>query len=81
MLSKISQVSTSVGEIIPQDIAAEGGFTENSSVNIGFSNNQIIISKPHYKREGWEEDFAKYVNEGEDANMLPDNLDSEAVDI
>lgn len=80
MLSKISQVSASVGMIIPQDIAAEGGFTEKS-VNIEFSNNQIVISKPHYKREGWEEDFAKYVKEGEDANMLPDYLDSEAADL
>lgn len=81
MLAKISQVGTSVGVIIPRYIAAEGGFTKGSSVNIKFSNNQIIISKPHNKREGWGEAFAKYAKEGEDANILPDYLDSEAIDL
>ncbi len=81
MLAKISQVGTSVGIIIPRFIASEGGFTKGSSVNIEFSNNQIIISKPRNKREGWAEAFAKYAKEGEDAKLLPDCLDSEAIDM
>lgn len=81
MLAKISQVGTSVGVIIPRYIATEGGFTKGSSVNIEFSNNQIIISKPDNKREGWAAAFAKYAKEGEDAMLLPDYLDSEAVEL
>lgn len=81
MLAKISQVGTSVGVIIPRYIATEGGFTKGSSVNIEFLNNQIIISKPDNKREGWAAAFAKYAKEGEDAVLLPDYLDSEAVEL
>lgn len=81
MLAKISQVGTSIGVIIPRFIAVEGGFAKGSSVNIEFTNNQIIISKPKSVREGWAAAFAKYAKEGEDAMLLPDNLDNEAVDL
>ena len=81
MLAKISQVGTSVGVIIPRYIATEGGFIKGSPVNIEYTDNQIIISKPKAKREGWAKAFAKYAHEGEDANLLPDYLDSEAVDL
>mgnify|MGYP001029151430 CR=1 len=81
MLAKVSQVGTSVGVIIPRYIAVEGGFTKGSSVNIEFTNNQIIISKPKTVREGWAAAFAQYAKEGEDAMLLPDYLDSEAVDL
>lgn len=81
MLAKISQVGTSVGVIIPRYIATEGGFSKGSSVNIEFKNDQIIISKAKTKREGWAAAFAKYAKEGEDAMLLPDYLDSEAVDL
>lgn len=81
MLAKISQVGTSVGVIIPRYIATEGGFSKGSPVNIEFKDNQIIISKPKSKREGWGAAFAKYAKEGEDEMMLPDYLDSEAVDL
>lgn len=78
MLAKISQVGTSVGIIIPRYIANEGGFLKGSPVNIEYTNNQIIISKPKTKREGWAAAFAKYAKEGEEAMLLPDFLDSEA---
>ena len=81
MLTKVSQVGTSVGVIIPRYIATEGGFTKGSSVNIEFTNNQIIISKPSNKREGWAAAFANYAKEGEDEKLLPDYLDSEAIDL
>lgn len=81
MLAKVSQVGTSVGVIIPRYIASEGGFTKGSLVNIEYSNNQIIISKPSRKREGWAEAFARYAREGEDEKLLPDFLDSEAVEL
>jgi len=81
MLAKISQVGTSVGVIIPRYIATEGGFSKGSSVNIEFKNNQIIITKPKTTREGWAAAFAKYAKEGEDAMLLPDFLDAEAVDM
>lgn len=78
MLAKISQVGTSVGVIIPRYIAAEGGFSKGTSVNIEFKNNQIIISKPKTARDGWADAFAKYAIEGEDQMLLPDFLDTEA---
>ena len=81
MLTRISQVGTSLGVIIPRYIAAEGGFSKGAPVNIEFSDNRIIISKPMAKREGWAEAFARYAREGEDAMLLPDYLDSEAVDL
>lgn len=81
MLAKISQVGTSVGIIIPRYIAVEGGFSKGSAVNIEFINNNIVISKPKSLREGWAKAFAKYAKDGEDAMMLPDHLDSEAMEL
>ena len=81
MTVKISQIGSSVGVIIPRYIANEGGFTKGSPVNIEFSNNQIIISKPREKRQGWAEAFAKYAQEGEDQMLLPDYIDTEAIDL
>lgn len=81
MLAKISQVGTSVGVIIPRYIAVEGGFSKGAPVNIEYKNEQIIISKSKEKRKGWGAAFAKYAKEGEDEKLLPDFLDSEAVDL
>ena len=81
MLAKVSQVGTSVGVIIPRYIATEGGFTKGSPVNIEISNDKIIISKPRTVRQGWADAFARYAKEGEDEMLLPDSLDSEAVDL
>ncbi len=81
MLSKISQIGSSVGVIIPRYIAAEGKFAKGVPVNIEYTNDKIIISRPKAKREGWAEAFAKYAKEGEDAQLLPDFLDSEAMDL
>ena len=80
MLTKVSQVGTSVGVIIPRYIAAEGGFTKGSPVNIEFSDNRIIISKPKAVRAGWAEAFAKYA-QGEEERLLPDYLDTEAMEL
>lgn len=81
MLAKVSQIGTSVGVIIPRYIATEGGFTKGSPVNIEFSDDKIIISKPRTARQGWADAFARYTMEGEDEMLLPDCLDSEAVDL
>lgn len=81
MLTRVSQVGTSVGVIIPRYIAMECGFTKGSPVNIEFSNDKIIISKPRTVRQGWADAFARYAKEGEDEMLLPDCLDSEAVDL
>ena len=81
MLAKISQVGTSVGVIIPRYIATEGGFSKGSPVNIEYTNDQIIITKPKSTREGWVSAFAKYAQEGEDAMLLPDYLDTEAAEL
>lgn len=81
MLTKISQVGSSVGVIIPRYIATEGGFYKGSPINIELRNNQIIITKQKTKREGWASAFAKYAQEGEDAKLMPDFLDNEALEL
>lgn len=81
MLGKISQIGSSLGVIIPRYIANEGGFSKGSAINIEFSDNRIIITKPKSKREGWAEAFAEYAKEGEEENLLPDYLDSEALNL
>ncbi|MBD5215088.1 MAG: hypothetical protein HDS78_00960 [Bacteroidales bacterium] len=81
MLTKISQIGSSVGVIIPRYIASEGGFSKGAPINIEFCDNKIIISKPRAKREGWANAFAKYAKEGEEEMLLPDYLDSEAIDL
>lgn len=81
MEARISQVGTSVGIIIPKYIAVQGGFSKGSAVNIEYEDNKIIISKPVNVREGWAEAFAKYAQEGEDKSLMPDYLDSEALDL
>lgn len=81
MLARISQVGSSVGIIIPRYIANEGGFTKGSPVNIEYADEKIIVSKPKAKRNGWAAAFANYANEGEDAMLLPDYLDGEAVNL
>lgn len=79
METKISQIGTSVGVIIPRFIATEGGFSKGSSVNLEYKNDQIVISKIRNNRDGWANAFAKYAKEGEDEMLLPDYLDSEAI--
>ena len=81
MLAKVSQIGSSVGVIIPHYIASEGGFTKGVPVNIEFSDNKIIITKPKAVREGWADAFARYAAEGEDELLLPDYLDSEAMEL
>ncbi len=81
MLAKISQIGTSLGVIIPKYIATEGGFSKGSAIKIEYMDNKIIISKPKSTREGWAEAFARYAKEGEDEPMLPDFLDTEALEM
>lgn len=78
MEAKVIKVGTSVGLIIPRFIAVEGGFNTGASINIEYSQEQIIITKINEKRKGWAEAFAKYAKEGEDEMLLPDYLDAEA---
>lgn len=81
MLSRITKIGTSVGIIIPRYIAAEGGFSKGSTVNIEYSDNKITISAIRTPRQGWAEAFSEYVKNGEDAMLLPDFLDSEALEL
>ena len=81
MQARITKIGTSVGVIIPRYIATEGGFTKGTPVNIEFSDQKIVITKAKNKREGWAEAFTQYANDGEDELMLPDHIDSEAIDL
>lgn len=81
MLAKVSQIGSSVGVIIPRYIAVQGGFIKGAPINVEYSDNKIIISKPRAIRDGWASAFARYAKEGEDEMLLPDSLDSEAIDL
>ena len=81
MKTKITQVGTSVGVIIPRYIAAEGGFIKGASVNIEYKDEKITISKLSQPRKGWDKAFEDYAKEGEDELMLPDFFDNEAMDL
>lgn len=81
METRITKVGTSVGVIIPRYIAAEGGFFKGSPINIEYKDNKITISKLNKPRVGWAEAFESYAKEGEDEILLPDHIDSEALDL
>lgn len=81
MKAKVVKVGTSVGLIIPRFIAVEGGFNTGASINIEYSQEQIVITKINDVRKGWAEAFAKYAMEGEDEMLIPDYIDSEAEDL
>lgn len=81
MKAKVVKVGTSVGLIIPRFIAVEGGFNTGTSINIEYSQEQIVITKIDDVRKGWAEAFAKYAMEGEDEMLIPDYIDSEAEEL
>ena len=81
METRITKVGTSVGIIIPRYIATEGGFFKGAPVNIEYKDNKITISKLNKPRADWAEAFADYAKNGEDAMLLPDHLDNEAMDL
>ena len=81
MEARVTKVGTSVGIIIPKYIAAEGGFSKGSTVNIEYKEEKIIISKLNIPRKGWAQAFEKYAKEGEDDLLLPDYIDGEALDL
>lgn len=81
MKAKVVKVGTSVGLIIPRFIAVEGGFNTGASINIEYSQEQIVITKINDVRKGWAEAFAKYAMEGEDEMLIPDYIDSEAEEL
>lgn len=81
MQARITKIGTSLGVIIPKYIALEGGFQKGIPVNISYENEKITISKAPAVREGWAEAFAAYAREGEDALVMPDFLDADALEL
>ena len=63
MIGKIQQIGTSLGVIIPKYIVKEMSLEKGSVIDIKLTDNQVIISKPKSKREGWAEAFKKYSQE------------------
>ena len=80
MEAKIVKVGTSLGMIRPRYIVVEGGFTHGTTVNIEFKNEEIMIKKVNMLREGWDDAFAKYSEEGEDELLLPDYVALESIE-
>ena len=81
MEAKVVKVGTSLGMVIPRFIAVEEKLVQGSPINIEYVDNRIIVTKLEKSRSGWAETFAKYAAEGEDEQMLPDFVDSEAEEL
>lgn len=81
MHARISRIGTSLGVIIPHHITKEGGFQKGLLVDISLENDKITISKVPSVRKGWAEAFSAYAKEGEDDLVMPDYLDTEALDL
>lgn len=81
MQARISRIGTSLGVIIPRHITKEGGFQKGVPVDISLENDKIMITKVPEVRKGWAEAFAAYARQGEDTLVMPDYLDSEALDL
>lgn len=78
MESKIIQVGTSLGLIIPKPFAAEAKLTIGTPITITCNAGQMTVARKKTVREGWGEAFADYSKHGEDELLLPEFLDSEA---
>ncbi len=81
MESKIIQVGTSLGLIIPKPFAAEAELSVGTPIVITCSAGNVTITKKKKLRDGWDKAFADYAASGEDEMLLPDYLDSEAIDL
>lgn len=78
MESKIIQVGTSLGLIIPKPFAAEAELTVGTPILISCNDGNVTITRKKKLRDGWDKAFADYAAAGEDEMLLPDFLDSEA---
>lgn len=78
MESKIIKVGTSLGLIIPGLMAKDYDLKHGTKIEIELRKGELVIKKKDSVREGWDEAFARYAKEGEDKQLLPDFLDSEA---
>lgn len=79
MESKIIKVGTSLGLIIPGLMAKEYDLKYGTKIEIELNKGELVIKKKKdFVRDGWEEAFAQYTKEGEEKQMLPDFIDSEA---
>lgn len=78
MDSKIIKVGTSLGLIIPGLMAKDYDLQYGTKIEIELKDDIIVIKKKKSVRDGWGDAFAQYAKEGEDKQLLPDLLDSEA---
>lgn len=78
MESKIIKVGTSLGLIIPGLMVKDCDLKYGTKIEIELRKGELVIKKKNSVRDGWDEAFAQYAKEGEDKQILPDFLDSEA---
>lgn len=79
METKIIRVGSSVGLIIPGNIAKEAALEIGTKVDISVNRNEeIVIKKSRIPREGWDKAFTIYAKDGEDKQMIPDFVDNES---
>lgn len=78
MESKIIKVGTSLGLIIPGLMAKDYDLKYGTKIEIELKKGELVIKKKNSVRDGWEEAFAQYAKEGEEKQLLPDFMDSEA---
>ena len=79
METKIIRVGSSVGLIIPENVAKEAALKIGTKVDIAVNRNEeIVIKKSRILREGWDKAFAIYAKDGEGEQMIPDCVENES---
>ena len=76
MESAIKKFGNSAGVTIPKPLLAEFGAQAGDKIDIRIKNGAIIIERlARHPREGWAEDAARLVAEGDAGLVWPDFVD------
>lgn len=75
MRTHLVRIGNSQGVRIPKTIIEECGLVEH--VELRVEGNSLIITPARTLREGWDEAFAQMSERGDDALLLPDDLENE----
>lgn len=76
--AKIVKIGNSKGVLIPSAILQQCGF--DKKVEIEVRHNNIILKPVKSPREGWAAAFKKMHQNGDDAILIPDELDVELLE-
>ena len=81
MRTKLTKIDGSIAIILPSHFVRHLDVDEDASVEIELLDDHIVIRKTHPARQGWAEAFTAFAAEVDEPQILPDHLDSEAIDL